>query len=572
MAKKRRVNHYKYGNLPDRRPGGPTGNPQKQKAGGLNKRYAAPGNYPGTGRRQRKSMPGKYYHPVRPPHIYRSRKVYVSDFDREPLEEEYYEQEVYLPEINISSQDYDEGEDWQEYAEEDWQESEQEYTEEADWQESEQQPEEEDWQEDEPPQKRGGKKVLAVMAICLVLLLAIGGYVYYRLPQRCVKTAIFIEAGDACPAVADFLNWECGQAYIVSGISDDMDFRHVQNYEVVIHLYSQNVTTILYVVDTVPPRVQTQNKTIMLGEPFSLEDFVESVSDITDYEVSYQEEPDVESGGEYTIALEVVDEGGNVTHAHALLEVLQDVTPPEISGVEEITILVGESVSYKRNVTVTDDYDDAVRLEVDNSEVDVDKPGDYPVIYRATDKAGNMTEVATVLHVKAPVVEKPAVGVGGEVVTEETVNAAADQLLASITDSSMSQYEIIKAIYDWCHAKIAYVNGASKDNWVQGAYDGLVKKKGDCYTYAMTAKCLLNRAGITNMDIERVRVGNGMHFWNLVDIGEGWHHFDTCRRADGSTFFYLTDAELMAYSETHTGKEYPNGTHYYDRTLYPEIP
>ena len=74
------------------------------------------------------------------------------------------------------------------------------------------------------------------------------------------------------------------------------------------------------------------------------------------------------------------------------------------------------------------------------------------------------------------------------------------------------------------------------------------------------------------MDIERIRYGNGMHFWNLVDIGEGWRHFDTCRRADGSTFFYLTDAELMEYSEAHTAPDYPYGTHYYDRTLYPEIP
>ena len=56
-----------------------------------------------------------------------------------------------------------------------------------------------------------------------------------------------------------------------------------------------------------------------------------------------------------------------------------------------------------------------------------------------------------------------------------------------------------------------------------------------------------------------------MHYWNLIDIGEGWHHFDTCRRVDGSTFFYKTDAELMAYSNSH------DGTHNYDRSRYPDI-
>ena len=131
---------------------------------------------------------------------------------------------------------------------------------------------------------------------------------------------------------------------------------------------------------------------------------------------------------------------------------------------------------------------------------------------------------------------------------------------------------MIKAIYDWCHSKIAYTEGTSKTDWVEGAYSGIVKRRGDCYAYAMSAKCLLTQAGITNMDIERAPLTNRKHFWNLVDIGEGWHHFDTCRRSDGSTFFYLTDAELMAYSEAHITRSYPMGTHYYDRSLYPEIP
>lgn len=420
------------------------------------------------------------------------------------------------------------------------------------------------------PVKPKRKKWIITLAACLVMFLGLIGYVYYELPYRCVKEAVTIEAGDSCPPVSEFLEWECKNAYIVSGISEDMEFQHVQDYEVVIHLYHQDIITTLHVADTVPPEIQTKDKTIMFGEPFDIEEFVESVTDITSYEVSYREEPKVQGGGIYTIELAVEDEGGNITEAQARLEVLQDVTPPVIEGVEEITITVGESVSYKRNITVTDDYDDAVKLVVDNSEVDIDTPGDYTVVYRATDKYGNEAEVSTILHVEEVKVEPYTAE--NTPVTEEAVNAAADYLLASITNPSMSQYEVIKAIYDWCHFKIAYADETSKASWVEGAYAGLVSRRGDCYAYAMTAKCLLTRAGITNMDIERVPVGNSMHFWNLVDIGEGWRHFDTCRRADGSSFFYLTDAELMAYSEAHTSSGYPNGTHYYDRSQYPEIP
>ncbi|MCM1542163.1 MAG: DUF5011 domain-containing protein [Blautia sp.] len=415
------------------------------------------------------------------------------------------------------------------------------------------------------------RKLLPVLAACFVFVLMLaGGYGYYQLPHRCVRESVAIEAGEECPSVADFLEWECESAAIVSGIDENMEFNHVGDHEVTIHLYHQDIATILHVTDTTPPEIRTRDKTIMLGDDFALEDFVTDVTDNTDWEIAYKEEPDIRHGGIYTLILEAKDEGGNVAEAEARLEVIEDVTPPVIEGVQELRITLGEGVSYKKGVTVTDDYDDAVALVVDNSAVDLDTPGDYEVIYRATDKYGNEAEVSTVLHVREVPKDIPAaVSIP---MTEEAVNAEADKILASITNSSMSQYEVIRAIYDWVNKKIAYKNGTPKTDWVEGAYYGIVLQRGDCFAFAMASKCLLTRAGITNMDIERIRVGNGMHFWNLVDIGEGWHHFDTCRRGDGATFFYLTDAELMAYSDTHTATDYPNGSHYYDRSLYPEIP
>ncbi len=417
--------------------------------------------------------------------------------------------------------------------------------------------------------KRRKWEKAAVTAVCLIILMSAAGFFYYRLPYYCVQE-LTVEAGTPWPSVSDFLKWECSTAYIVSGIDESKELDHVQDYEVVLHLYHQNVSTMLHVTDTTAPVVRTENKTIMLGEEVSATDFVVSVEDVTQCEIGYRQEADLQRPGAQTVLIEVTDEGANVTAAEAELTILQDVTPPLIEGVKELTIKVGESVSYKKNITVTDDYDDNVSLMVDHSEVDVDKPGDYPVTYSAVDKYGNEAKVSTILHVEEP--KQPVQNPVEIPMTEEAVNAEADRILASITNPAMTQYDIIKAIYDWCHSKIAFVNDSPKNSWVEGAYYGLVRRKGDCYAYAMSAKCLLTRAGIVNMDIERIRYGNGMHFWNLVDIGEGWRHFDTCRRADGATFFYLTDAELMEYSEAHTAPDYPYGTHYYDRTLYPEIP
>ena len=416
------------------------------------------------------------------------------------------------------------------------------------------------------PKSRHHRRVAALMAYLAGLLILAGGYVYYELPHWCVKDSVTIEAGEPFPSVDAFLEWNNKKAVIVSGISEDMDLSHVKDYEVVIHLYHQDIITALHVVDTTPPQLQAKDKVIMLDEELRAEDFVESVSDATACDVFWQEKPVIQSAGVYNIVLAARDEGGNITEAKVQLTVLQDVTPPTIEGVTELTITVGESVSYKKNVTVTEDYDDAVQLVVDNSEVDIDTPGDYTVWYRATDKYGNKAEVSTILHVKKPVV------VDQVVVTEEMMNAEADKILASITDPSMSQYEILEAIYNWCNKKISYTDETPKTDWVIGAYYGIVKRKGDCFAYAMSSKCLLTRAGITNMDIERIRYGNGMHFWNLVDIGEGWHHFDACRHPNNEVILYMTDAELMEYSARHIGREFPNGSHYYDRSLYPEIP
>ena len=92
-------------------------------------------------------------------------------------------------------------------------------------------------------------------------------------------------------------------------------------------------------------------------------------------------------------------------------------------------------------------------------------------------------------------------------------------------------------------------------------YDG---EEGDCYAYACTAKALLTRAGIPNLDIRRIPT-SFEHYWNLVDVGEGWYHFDTTPRPDHPTIFLWTDAELMEYNAEHYG------AFDYDPALYPEI-
>lgn len=125
----------------------------------------------------------------------------------------------------------------------------------------------------------------------------------------------------------------------------------------------------------------------------------------------------------------------------------------------------------------------------------------------------------------------------------------------------MSQEAKAIAIFDWCHDKISYngVNNAS--SWQEAAYTGLTSRAGNCYTYYATARMLLTQAGITNMSIQ-----SPDHYWNLVDVGDGWLHFDTTYSSDGVRICLWTDDELTAYFELGYKQR-----HDYDKSSYPDI-
>jgi hypothetical protein len=67
--------------------------------------------------------------------------------------------------------------------------------------------------------------------------------------------------------------------------------------------------------------------------------------------------------------------------------------------------------------------------------------------------------------------------------------------------------------------------------------------------------------------------GSSNHYWNLVNCGDGWYHFDCSWRIHGDYYvtFMKTDAEVAAYTDDYT-RRYPNHPNYYtfDPSLYPE--
>ncbi len=271
---------------------------------------------------------------------------------------------------------------------------------------------------------------------------------------------------------------------------------------------------------------------------------------------------DLTAVGTYDIVYSVTDAAGNTTTAPATVTVTDDNTPPTILGAHDISLYLGSAVSYRSGIEVRDDKDSAPKLEVDSSRVDLSNPGTYPLVYTARDVTGNETR----MEVTVTVAEKPAT-----YTDEETIYARADELLKKIVTDDMTDEAKVRAIYSYVRSHYTYSGHSDKTDWLQGAWVMMDDGEGDCFNYFAVTKLLLERLGIPNIDVRKVRnhAEDSDHYWSLVSVdgGQTYYHLDTTPRVgDGDDFCLVTDAFLDAYSAAN------KNCHNRDKSLYPATP
>ncbi len=258
------------------------------------------------------------------------------------------------------------------------------------------------------------------------------------------------------------------------------------------------------------------------------------------------------AGASYELTLECAGKKG------IALVNIADTTPPVISGARDLTIHVGDSVSYREGIELTDNSVGNVTLTIDNADVDMAKEGEYPVCYVATDSSGNSAQEWIMLYIVEASDEEMMA----------TVDKLADKLIDQLISDDMSKWDICRTLWQWCHYHIEYSYTAGARTLYDGAYEGLYKRKGDCYAYYATFTVLLQKCGIDTIKVTRVG-GTSNHWWNLVNLGDGWYHCDCSPRRKGDHYdcFMQTDAQVQAYTESY--KEHPN-YYTFDGSLYPE--
>ncbi len=151
--------------------------------------------------------------------------------------------------------------------------------------------------------------------------------------------------------------------------------------------------------------------------------------------------------------------------------------------------------------------------------------------------------------------------------TDEEFDRLIEGTLEGIVTEGMTKVEQARAVFDYVHDGILYTGESDKSDWKTGAYVGLTSGRGDCFTYYAASRAMLTALGIDNLPVERVG-GEARHYWNLVDCGDGWYHFDACPRSSklpGFFSFLFTDRQAAEFTEA-AGRCYYD----FDGSLLPE--
>lgn len=407
-----------------------------------------------------------------------------------------------------------------------------------------------------PNKKRSLRPVLITLIVVLSALLCIALVFLWTMLNPNVPV-LTVEAGSQLPSAAAFFP-DSKQTVFYLSDTDAVSMDKPGRYDLKIQNGSVKYDAVLQVADTVPPTATGQDVTVYIPGEVTPEAFVSEIQDATQVSVRFEAQPDMATEGTRQVTLILKDLGGNETRLQAQLTVVADKEAPKLSGVRDITTYVGDAVSYRSGVSVSDDCDPTPKLEVDSTGVDLSTVGAYTVVYRATDAAGNQTEQ----QVQVKVLEKQKNHVDPQIIYE-----AVDSILAKITTEDMTDRQKAEAVYVWTRLHFTYSGHTDTTDYIQSAYHFLTTKKGDCYGYFALQKLMLERMNIPTIDVRKVKnfPSDSNHYWLLVSIdgGENYYHYDNL----WSKYLCLvTDKRLNAFS-----KQVKNCFNR-DESLYPPTP
>ena len=374
---------------------------------------------------------------------------------------------------------------------------------------------------------------------------------------------------------------------------------------------------------------------------FNLGDFVEEVTCgekcfFDGKELEYKI-TNVENLGTQKITVNITYQGKSYEETFEV-EVTDEITPVITLSSEEIEIEQNSDFNAESYiVSVTDNYDE---LTIDNvqieSNVNTKEVGDYTVTYTLNDRSENKTSSSLIVHVTKKEEDKTNTGNNenkNNSTNNKTDNSTSNKtnnndnkntstsssfksaingvslsplttrypdldqkiasIISSVTNSSMSNYEKLQAIYNYVKNKLSYemmilnLNElwALQDTYSYYDYDGMDVMRayyslntghGVCDNYAALFMILARRIGfdayVVGGSVNKVGGGTTGHAWVMIKAGGTYYIFDPQIEDSKKTsydYFGKTDSELPIYhynlssniSKFHHFKEDPDLGH-----------
>lgn len=402
--------------------------------------------------------------------------------------------------------------------------------------------------------------VFTLLLITIFLLSSTIASYFYFYPNLTTKDSLLIELHEAIPSIEEFV---INPSYYhdIHDVDYHVDTSTIGDYSLSYKVRNKEFHAVVKVRDTIAPIVKVTPLTVWYDATVTAYDFIKSIEDVSPTFVEYVISPDLSKPGKQDIELLVTDDSHNKHKISTTLHVNFDYEPPTIEGVGEREVYLGDTISYRKGISVYDNHDSKVNLMIDNSNVNPKELGTYEVIYCAKDSSGNITTVTSTLSI----VEKPLI-----YLTEEEGYTYIQRILDDIIHDDMTELQQLRACYRWTYNHIFYAHSSDHTNWIGEAVRGAKYGNGDCYTYFVVLKAMFDLLDIEYIEMNR-KPGNARgsnHYWHLVKYKDNWYHLDSCWYPAGFEFdgFLRTDAEVIAFNSV------ISGYYEFDTSLYPATP
>ena len=161
---------------------------------------------------------------------------------------------------------------------------------------------------------------------------------------------------------------------------------------------------------------------------------------------------------------------------------------------------------------------------------------------------------------------------------EKQVDAAVAELLDSLELEGKSDYDKVKAIYDWMNANIEYdFDGLARyltKHIASSAYAALFDHTAVCQGYSVLFYRLCLEEGIDARVVQDVTGGGAPHVWNIVQMDNGCYYYvDTTLGAGLSQKFDLPSDGFFLKGSDYWSKLplYTLGDQYTNKLIYPDF-